>query len=302
MVKIFICTTFRDFKGTDNDKIQYMFLDNLKNQSYDNFTLVTTTFGEKKVKQVVDSNLGEKSIVVNEDIPSEYRFSLTDVLLNAIKEAEKLKSGEKSIIVWCTCDVMFESTFFQTLVENYSEGMCGIVHPNIQYRTVDDLLSKNGRIETLKKGIDLLFFDSTLLINSKMDIEKYRFYDWGVFEYFLVALAKNTSNNRINLFCKTKLRKVVNDRKLTNESKAYFKRCLDMNYPVLLGYLLKYNIANDFHDIIEYNAHTLFRVIDKNWEYRYIKARYIFMIWSSKLHLGHVPSLLFSRKGMKVNY
>lgn len=48
MVKIILCTTFRDFKGTENDEIQYRFLDGIRQQTYQNYQVVTTTFGEKK--------------------------------------------------------------------------------------------------------------------------------------------------------------------------------------------------------------------------------------------------------------
>lgn len=50
MVKIILCTTFRDFKGTENDEIQYRFLDGIRQQTYQNYQVVTTTFGEKKSK------------------------------------------------------------------------------------------------------------------------------------------------------------------------------------------------------------------------------------------------------------
>ena len=44
--RIIIATTFRDFIGNDNDKIQFAFLDSIKSQSYTNYELVVTKFKE----------------------------------------------------------------------------------------------------------------------------------------------------------------------------------------------------------------------------------------------------------------
>jgi hypothetical protein len=47
-LKIIVCTTFRDFTGSENDDIQRLFLSSLDFQSYKNFELVVTLFGEKR--------------------------------------------------------------------------------------------------------------------------------------------------------------------------------------------------------------------------------------------------------------
>ncbi len=275
MVKIILCTTFRDFKGTDNDKIQYMFLDNIKKQSYQNYLIVTTTFGEKKVKEVVDQYFGEKSITRNVDLPSEYRFSLTDVVLSAIEAAKTIT--DECIIVWCTCDIMFDPTFFQKLADNYQTGVSGIVHPNVIYKTLDDLRNDQNSSVEIHKGIDLLFFDKRVLIDAEQDIKKYRFYDWGVFEYFLVGLSLVYSLKRINLFSFTKVKKVVNDRALTDESKAYFERCLNMNEPVFKQYCLDKGLPTKLYDRgWLYDCHCQFKMLKPSL--KYLKMKYSYAI------------------------
>lgn len=299
-MKILICTTFRDFKGNDNDKIQYKFLENLTKQSYQNYELITTTFGEKKVKQVVCDYIGDKARFRDVTMPTEYRFSLTEVLLTAIERAQEIQ--EKSIIIWCTCDVLYEPNFFKTIIDNYSDGFSGIIHPNIQYRSLQQIEDKRGVLEPPSKGIDALFFDADILIDAKSDIKKYKFYDWGVFEYFLVALAINGAKKRINLFCLTKIRKIVNDRKLTNETKLYFKRCLDMNYPVLQQYLDDKGLYSDYRDMYLYRAHRLFDVVNKNWLYRYLDLRYRFICILNNHRMNWLAKLLFFEKGIKVKF
>ena len=42
---------------------------------------------------------------------------------------------------------------------------------------------------------------------GKNDIEKYRFYEWGVFELFLAAVSKMYASQLINLFVLVKLEK-----------------------------------------------------------------------------------------------
>lgn len=271
MVKIIICTTFREFKGTENDKIQYMFLDNIKHQTYQNFQLVTTTFGEKKVKEIVDSYFGEKSTVFDVQLPKEYRFSLTDVVLNGIKVAEDCP--EESIIIWCTCDVQFEPNFFEIIAQNYEVGISGIIHPNIIYNSVDDLISKKGYYGSLGRGIDLLFYDSKVLIKAKQDIINYRFYDWGVFEYFMVALALKYSSSRINLFCISPIHKIENNRKLTNETENYFRRCINMNGPVFLNYWNENFTHKESIDDLYY-YHRQYEMLYPNVRYKLLVLKY----------------------------
>lgn len=300
---IILCTTFRDFKGTENDIIQYKFLDSIKRQTYQNYKIVTTTFGEKKVKEVVDGYFGEKSIVRNVDVPPEYRFSLTDVVLSGVNELKQ--AADDAILVWCTCDIQFDKWFFQTLVNNYSKGISGIIHPNIIYNSLEDLEKRRGVVGSLEKGIDLLFFDKDTILKADKDIMKYRFYDWGVFEWFLVALAKKYASIHVNLFSQTKNKKVENNRQLTNESIEYFKRCIELNQPVFDNFIQESGLSDSSWNLMCYNAHKLFTISKPTLFSRYVEWLYVLFFTAkgkkilSKYHLHRVVNLIFNKGVIK---
>lgn len=257
-MKIVLATTFRDFKGTENDRIQHLFLENLKWQTFQDFTLAVTTFGEKNVERVVKETLGGRAFVRAVTVPAEYRFSLTDVVLTGMEAAKAL--GEPCLIVWCTCDVMLKEDFFQTLVDHYRAGLSGIVHPNVTYQSVEDMVVGKGELESLNNGIDLLFFDSSVLEAARREIETYRFFDWGVFEWFLALVAVRHAKERINLLGATKIGKIANNRKLTNESLLYFARCSKMNTEVLKKYVSDTGVLADYREAIGGVCHARFKM------------------------------------------
>lgn len=257
-MKIVLATTFRDFKGTENDRIQYLFLENLKRQTFQNFTLAVTTFGEKNVERVVKENLGGQAFVRAVNLPAEYRFSLTDVVLTGMEAA--IASIEPCIIIWCTCDVMLKEDFFQILIDHYRPGISGIVHPNVTYQSVGDMEVGKGELESLNEGIDLLFFDSPVLEAARKDIEAYRFFDWGVFEWFLALVAVRYAKERINLLGATKIGKITNNRKLTNESLLYFARCSKMNSKVLRKYVSDTGVLSSYREVGGRFCHARFNM------------------------------------------
>lgn len=272
-MKIILCTTFRDFKGIENDQIQYMFLDSIRDQTYQDFLVVVTTFGEKKVEGVVKDYFGEKCITRDAQLPSGYRFSLTDVVLNATSVIKELK--EDCVVIWCTCDIKLPSDLFQKLAVNYKAGFAGIVHPNICYKTLEDMQEGINPDVHVAYGIDLLFFDGRLLIDAEQEIRDYRFYDWGFFEHFMAGIALLHSNCRINLFCETHVLKVANDRVLTNESKSYFKRCIEINRPVLAKYYSDKGISSKFYRRAGlFDIHCQYKMLNPTMEYIEMRKHY----------------------------
>lgn len=258
-MKIIVATTFRDFKGTDNDRIQYAFLENLKKQTHADYKLAVTTFGEKNVERVVKEQIGDCAVIRNATVPADSRFSLTEVVLTGMNVARDC--GDDCVIVWCTCDVIFMPDFFQTLIEHHIPGYAGIVHPNIIYASLEDYSLDKGHFEPLYEGIDLLFFDSKVLELARGDIEEYRFLDWGVFEWFLGLLAYRYATERINLCGVTTIGKVANNRKLTNESLLYFSRCCDKNKAVLKRYIHDTGIVPTYVAALGLNCHKRFKML-----------------------------------------
>jgi hypothetical protein len=257
-MKIVVATTFRDFKGTENDKIQYLFLENLKKQSFQNFTFAVTTFGEKNVARIVGDSLCEQSFIRETAVPAGSHFSLTDVLLTGMAAARGSK--EPCIVVWCTCDVMLKEGFFQALVDHYRPGFAGIVHPNVLYHSVGDMNVGEGTLESLNDGIDLLFFDSEILEYARKEIEDYRFLDWGVFEWFLALIALRHAKERVNLLGVAKIGKIANDRKMTDESLQYFARCANMNREVLKRYIRDTGVLPNYKEAIGLKCHLRFKM------------------------------------------
>jgi hypothetical protein len=249
---IYISTTFREFDGSANDEIQRHFLYSLKSQTYTNWRLVVTVFHEKTVKDVVRSIIPD-AIIIKTDADG-YKFSLTDVLLNTIQAAT---NDLNSVILWTTCDVVFENNFFSNIIMTYSEKFSGTSHPHIEYRKLEDLISVNTNFfYNTKRGIDTVFFSTQLLASEKVKkiIEKYRFINWGFFEQFLVGIALRYSDIRVNLCDYSYILKIENDRDANNENKEYFDECIRINLPVLHDFFASENIPDTLTQLDVCNA------------------------------------------------
>jgi hypothetical protein len=188
MRRVIVCTTFRDFNGTENDRIQKLFIESMIKQTYSNWILVVTIFNEKYVEQVLREY--KIPIKIYNIGPTQYKYSLTEVLINGIDSIE----GEgKDVIIWTTCDVIFEETFFENIVKNFREGMCGTSHPHLIYKNIDEY-NKNEFIRPDPRyGIDTVLFDADIFINNHrafQSIKSYKFIGWGLFEHFLVGIGR----------------------------------------------------------------------------------------------------------------
>jgi hypothetical protein len=242
--KIYISTTFREFDGSANDAIQRLFLESLKSQTYKNWRLVVTVFHEKTVKNTV------KAIVPDAEIRETHaegcRFSLTDVLLNTIDAAS---ADKKSVIIWTTCDVIFENTFFENIIRNYSAGFAGTSHPHRYYQTIEEFAHQQDKyIYNRGFGIDAVFFAAEILASETVKdiIKKYRFINWGYFENFLSGIAEKYSDKKINLCKLSYIVKIVNDRDANNETQEYFHECTIRNRPVLKEFLRSEGLSEEF--------------------------------------------------------
>jgi hypothetical protein len=234
--RILIATTFRSFDGSRNDEIQRAFLASLKRQSYANWELDVTIFGERNVEGTL-LDLEIPHHLAHGDA-GEFKFSLTDVLLNAVGRAREFGSGG-SIILWTTCDVILPPNFLQAICDHFSPGTAGTSHPHAEAQSVQELESLRlpqlpyGRFsqDVLESGIDLVYFDGDLLLDPETErmLRKYRFVDWGLFEHFLVGIAQLRSARRINLWSYGVVKKVTNDREPGNETVQWLENCWTRN-------------------------------------------------------------------------
>jgi len=225
---IIVCTTFRDFKGTDNDKIQLLFLEYLKRQTYKNWIIAVTLFGEKNVLPTLVRE-GIPHVARDGDARTD-RYSNTEVWMSGI---ELSKQYPNHILLWTTCDVMLDEDFFEQVVRHTTPGTCGTTYPNIAYRSVGEQKSGTGG-RYYWEGGDLFFFSSDVFQNTEVlrTIKEYRNDGWGATEFYLQALGLIFCKNRINLW-PAKLSKVDNDRALTDETRAFLSATNDRNAAIL---------------------------------------------------------------------
>lgn len=249
-IKIVICTTFRDFKGTENDKIQHLFLESLEKQSYKNFDLVVTLFGETRVKEEV-SKYSINSFFYDHGRAEDYRYSLSYVLLNGIKHAEE--RYENYIILWTTCDVIYPPDFFYGIIQSYSYNIIGTSHPHRIYSSISEFERKFTTIKsTPNSGFDVLFFDKAFFSNKNIlySVKNFIFTDWGLYEHFLIALAElNKNSKKINLYPEFEIEKIENNRKLVGESIKFIHKSYKRNFYVFKQFLSKYNITDNYFDL-----------------------------------------------------
>ena len=103
--EILIVTTFKEFDGGRDDQIQRFWLENLKEQTYQNFKLVVTNFREKNVRQAI-SDAGVTCDFFQSK--NDCLYSLSDMLENAI---QIIKPG-KHIVLYPSPDHIFDNNFF----------------------------------------------------------------------------------------------------------------------------------------------------------------------------------------------
>lgn len=191
--KIIVCTTFRDFNGNTNDKIQRLFLQSLREQTYQDYILVATIFKEKNVEET----LREMSIpyATYQGKTPECKFSLTEVFLNGLEVA---RQHPGSVIMWTTCDTIYDRTFFEKLAE-IRDGVCGTSYPHTGYRTIDDFMKRTNRMN-IWFGIDAIFFEESVFDEKATDaIRRYPNRDWGYFEFFLTGIGMVFAKRMINM-------------------------------------------------------------------------------------------------------
>ncbi|MEY8322740.1 hypothetical protein AALB47_02340 [Lachnospiraceae bacterium 54-11] len=267
MKKIIITTTFRDFNGNINDKMQIQFLKSLKRQTYQNYVLVVTLFREKNVEATVKKILGEKAVFVCSTISSKYRYSPTKVIMSGIDYG---KEAGADILIDCSADIILQNNFLQTVVNYYSSMYCGISHPNIFYGINNKFEIVDKRVGECNRGIDIRFFDFSLIANKNVCriLKKYTLFDWGGIEHLLAVICMKYSKRMINIFDESKVIKFENDREASKESKEYITRSSQKNSKVLL------DVAQAMK-IDESKLFDLYYIHLQYSEPRYVSAIYI---------------------------
>ncbi|MDC0235156.1 hypothetical protein OAK09_02295 [Candidatus Marinimicrobia bacterium] len=138
MREIIVTVTMRDFKGEYTDDIQKMFLRSIANQTYQNYKLIVTLYGEKNVENVLI-----KERIKHVCIPTKITdntLSFTEIVSNAFQYLEK----GKHIILHTNADNIFDKFFFQEIIDNFSSGVGGTSYPPVHYSSIDQFNRKES--------------------------------------------------------------------------------------------------------------------------------------------------------------
>jgi hypothetical protein len=268
--RIIVCTTFRSFDGSPNDRIQREFLRGIAAQTYPNWELVVTVFGETGVEGALQ-NVRVPFVVV-QGSAGDYRFSLTEVLSNGVAHADSIGRGT-SIVLWTTCDVVFPPRLFERIAGRFKPGDAGTSHPHREAASFEDYAA--GRIkdvrpygplsrETRYEGIDFVYFDADLFAAgspARAALQKYRFVDWGLFEHFLTGLARLHATRRLNLWAPTPVVKIGNDRGVGKETASYLQRAWDRNYVPMRRFLDDHALGDGLLRL--HDCHTQYELVGR---------------------------------------
>jgi len=249
--KIFICTTFRDFNGTENDEIQKLFLKSLKNQTYQNFELVVTIFKEKNVEnKIKEFNLPVKFYY---DSSQDYKYSHTEVLLNCIKEADNILPN--CIFIWTTADVILEKDFFENINKYLPTKAFATSIPHLIYKGLDSYFKKESHYWSLIAGIDTIFFDGSVVTNDFLnDLKFYKNINYGYFEYFLTALGIKYANSLLNFQPINNIHKIMNPNIPTIVNYDFIKKSENINKKTFFDFVKKNKMNYKFylHGVLYY--------------------------------------------------
>ncbi len=269
MKKILITTTFRDFEeGNKNSEMQVDFLKSLIAQTYQNFIVVVTLFGEKNVEKVVRKYLGDKVFFVEKKIPSELRYSPTEVICSGIEMNSELFAD---VILDCSGDIKLEDNFLECVEKNVKAGYMGVSVPHIFVNDYGEIVRS---VEEEPDCIDVRFFDAKILCKEEvyLKFKNYALYDWGGIEHFITAIGVKYADVMINIFAESKVIKKDNDRVAANESDKYMKLGVARNHRKLRRLALRIGINPN--DIVDMNwVCSRYHSVDLDYEY-YMSTNY----------------------------
>ena len=138
MREILVTVTMRDFKGKGTDDIQKLFLRSIAHQTYQNYKLVVTLYGEKNVENVlIEEKI--KHICIPTKI-TDNTLSFTEIVSNAFQFLQK----GKHIILYTNADNVFDKNYFQEIINNFSSGVGGTSYPPLHYYSIDQYNRKES--------------------------------------------------------------------------------------------------------------------------------------------------------------
>jgi hypothetical protein len=166
--EVLIAITFREFNDDYNSKIQEKCIESIAKQSYGNFKLVVTTFGERSPKSIIEKYT-DKYIIFEEVKNKSYFFQTIQNCINLSKKS-------KNIILWTNADNIFDNNFFYEIVKNFMPGQAGTSYPNFHYYNLDDYYEKKPN-----NNFDYKSLTARPLLEKRKYVKSFFSYDPNLF-------------------------------------------------------------------------------------------------------------------------
>ena len=253
MAKIIVNTTFRDFTGGINDKMQINFIKSLKRQTMQDFMLVVTIFGERNVEDTIRSMLGDKCTFIYDEMEGDYRFSLSKTFMNGVDYGLR---NHIDILLDCSSDIILQRNFLEVVAKRCGKYEAGISHPNLfmEKTKTSEPVFKCGKIS---KGIDARYFSLDIFKNKHVYnlMKKFPSYNYGAgIEKQMCCIGIKYAKRRSNIFMESKVLKVENDRGGASGKKNSFMREGEMrNTPTVVRFMKSEGLSNDYMDLERIN-------------------------------------------------
>jgi len=225
MRELLLITTFKEFDGGEDAKIQEYWLRHLHNQTYKKFKLLVTNYREKNVHHYL-----ENSRIEFYYFQSKYdcMFSWTEMTSNSF---DIIREGE-NIVVWISPDYMLDDDFFEAIVSNFYPGDGGTAFPNRQCLSLRDFNSCIMYDEHYERAVssifeynpnkhlpEVLYCDGDLLLDGKWQNTFNNHHILGPAPGLSLHIYFQTLPKRlINIVCFSNASKIINKANLTDYS------------------------------------------------------------------------------------
>lgn len=281
MPQIVISTTFRDFDGSPNDRMQMKFLYSLSRQTFQDFVLVVTVFNEKKVDRIVRKVLGNKATIIYDCGSDNYIFSLSKTFMNGVDYG---LANHARILVDCSSDIILQDNFLEVVNKRIKKCTAGISHPNIFRERMCD-----GRIQysygKIGRGIDIRFYSLDLFQNKHVYdlLNRFPSYDYGAgIERILCGMAIKYAKGRYNIFMESKVLKEENNREgQIGVETEFMRKGAERNIPVTERFIRSEHIPQKYICLLEMNR--AYRVTKLAWMYQLWFGREIMDYYRKRL-------------------
>ena len=229
-------------KSIENDEIQNLFVESLKNLNIE-MTLSLTQFDDQGVQEYIyKQNI--KNYFVNfekKKLPIGTKYSNKIMLENAIDQYLK---DDFEYFVYSTADILVPKTIFQSIEKiktkvGISKDFCALIYPNI--------LKKNQIIKsetTPHYGIDLFVFkiSKNKILKLKEAIKSWDQFDWGINDNFYVSVCDMLDLPIYNIYRDNKLIKIENDFKTIKEDRTWQTASWKKNQKFFINFLRENNL------------------------------------------------------------